>query len=66
MGVEEAHRRVQIAALGSDPLEQKINEIRSNELAKMVQALGEMSKNSGDKKDAAVYQFMTPFLRPGY
>jgi hypothetical protein len=66
MGVEEAHRRVQIAALGSDPLEQKINEIRSNELAKMVQALGEMAQNSGDKKDAAIYQFMTPFLRPGY
>lgn len=39
MGVEEAHRRVQIQALGMDPIEQKINEIRQNELKDMLRHL---------------------------
>ena len=45
MGVEEAHRRIQIQALAMDPIEQKINEIQRSYLEKYLLYLGQIAAN---------------------
>lgn len=64
MGVEEAHRRVQVEALKSDPLEQKINEIRSNELRRMVESLAKLE--AGASKKSTILEFSEWVLGAGH
>ena len=64
MGVEEAHRRVQVEALKSDPLEQKINEIRSKELADMIKLLAKIE--SGQSKKSSILEFSEAMLGAGH
>jgi hypothetical protein len=64
MGVEEAHRRVQVEALKSDPLEQKINEIRSKELADMIRLLGKIEE--GQPKKSPILEYTESILRGGH
>ena len=64
MGVEEAHRRVQVEALKSDPLEQKINEIRSKELADMIGLLGKIE--AGQPKKSLILEYTDSILRGGH
>jgi hypothetical protein len=64
MGVEEAHRRVQVEALKSDPLEQKINEIRSKELADMIRLLGKIEE--GQPKKSPILEYTDSILRGGH
>ena len=52
MGVEEAHRRVQIQALGMDPLQQKLNEIQQVQLKRMIELLAQINAKG---PDAALY-----------
>lgn len=64
MGVEEAHRRIQVEALKSDPLEQKINEIRSKELADMITLLGKIE--AGQPKKSPILEFTERLLGAGH
>ena len=64
MGVEEAHRRVQVEALKSDPLEQKINEIRSKELNDMIVLLGKIE--AGQPKKSLILEYTESILRGGH
>jgi len=64
MGVEEAHRRVQVEALKSDPLEQKINEIRSNELRRMVESLAKIE--AGNAKKSTILEYSEYILGSGH
>lgn len=64
MGVEEAHRRVQVEALKSDPLEQKINEIRSNELRRMVESLAKIE--AGNSKKSTILEYSEFILGAGH
>lgn len=57
MGVEEAHRRVQVQALGADPLQQKIEEVKSKYLQKMVDALEKMA----NEEDKSIIGFVKPY-----
>lgn len=66
MGVEEAHRRIQVEALKSDPLEQLLNEVRSNELFKMVRSLAELEKTSGKPQESSILQFSKWVLGAGH
>lgn len=52
MGVEEAHRRVQVEALKNDPLEQKLNELKANYLQKMVESLAQIEAGQKQKSGA--------------
>ena len=67
MGVEEAHRRIQVEALKSDPLEQLMNEVRSNELRRMVESLAKLEAASGKpKEESAILQFSKFILGAGH
>ena len=63
MGVEEAHRRVQVQALSMDPIEAKLNEIKSGELAEMIRLMQIIAKPG----DQGIINYMSRItgLAPG-